>query len=83
MLRLALGPASEDVWFTLTGRVRIAGTRRSVRVRAIRARFVAAGDTSVLRVRLPRRAVGVVLNIVARDAANNATARKRAIRLRR
>jgi hypothetical protein len=82
-LRVAFGPASEDVWFTLTGRVRIAGTRRTVRVRTITARFVPAGDTSVLRVRLPRRAVGVALNIVARDAAGNATAKRRTIRLRR
>jgi len=37
----------------------------------------------VLRLRLPRRAVGVALKIVARDAANNATAKTRTIRLRR
>jgi hypothetical protein len=83
MLRLVLGPASEDVWVTITGRIRIAGTRRTVRVRAIRARFVAAGDTSVLRVPLPRRAGRAVVKVIARDAAGNAVTRTRRISLRR
>jgi hypothetical protein len=82
-LRIVAGPASEDAWVTITGRVRIAGSRRSSRLRAIRARFIPAGDTAVLRVRLPRRAVRVVLTIVTRDAAGNTTAKKRTIRLRR
>jgi hypothetical protein len=73
MVRLILGPASEDAWVTVSGR----------RMRAIRARFIAAGHTSVLRVRLPRRAVRVVLKIVVRDAAGNTTTKKRTIRLRR
>ena len=83
MVRLILGPASEDAWVTVTGRVRVARSRRAVRVRAIRARFVAAGSSAVLRVRLPRRAVRLFLNVVARDAAGNTTAKTRAIRLRR
>ena len=83
MVRLILGPVNEDAWVTVTGRVRIARSRRPIRLRVIRARFVGAGDTEVLRVRLPRRAVRVALTVVARDAAGNATAKKRTIRLRR
>jgi hypothetical protein len=82
-LRIIAGPASEDAWVTVTGRARIAGSRRPVRLRAIRARFIAAGDTAGLRVRLPRRAMRVVLTVVARDAAGNVTAKGRTIRLRR
>jgi hypothetical protein len=82
-VRLILGPASEDAWVTVTGRVRVARSRRAVRVRAIRARFVAAGSSAVLRVRLPRRAVRVFLKVVARDAAGNTASKTRTIRLRR
>jgi hypothetical protein len=82
-LRILAGPASEDLRLTLTGRVRIARSHRTLRVRAIRARFVAAGGTAVLRLRLPRGAASVVLKIVARDAAGNATTKRRTIRLRR
>jgi hypothetical protein len=81
MVRLTLGPASEDAWVTVTGRARFARSRRSLRVRAIRARFVAAGNTAELRIGLPRRAVRVVLKVVARDAAGNRMARTLAVRL--
>ena len=83
LVRLIVGPASEDAWVTVTGRVRAGRSRRAVRVRAIRDRLIGAGNTRVLRVRMPRRAIRVVLTVVARDAARNATAKKRTIRLRR
>ena len=82
-LRIIAGPASENVWLTVTGRVRIARSRRTVPIRAIRTRIVAGGSTAVLRLRLPRRAVRVMLTIRARDAAGNFTSKTRTIRLGR
>jgi len=74
---------SEDAWLTVTGRVRIARSRRTLRVRAVRNRLVAAASPAVIAIRLPRSAVRVVLRIVARDAAGNAVVRTRTIRLSR
>jgi hypothetical protein len=44
-------------------------------------RFLAAGDGAAIGVRLPRRAVRLVLRIVARDAAGNETVKRLSLRL--
>jgi hypothetical protein len=81
-IRVTIGPASEDIRYTITGRIRIAGSRKT-RLRRTRARFLAAGKSVVLRLGVPRRTLRITLTVTARDAAGNVTVRERTVRLLR
>jgi hypothetical protein len=84
----------EDLWATLAGSIRIGGSRNAYRLNRVTARFIAGGDRKRLTPGISRRAlrairrglrrdrrVKVTLTVEARDAAGNATVKKRTIKL--
>lgn len=93
-IRVIVRATGEDLWSTVGGRIRIGGSRKPYRLNGVTARFIAAGDQRTLTPGISRRAmraigralrrdrrVRVTLTVVARDAAGNATVKKRTIEL--
>ena len=87
---------SEDLWASASGRLALQGSARSYRLRGVRGRFVARGETVTLELRLPphaltaaRRALRSLRDVTARvelsarDAAGNMATRKRTVELER
>lgn len=87
---------SEDLWFRVSGSIRIQGLRKAYQLKGASARFIAGGDRRALTLRISRqalRAIGrglrrhrrvrVRLTVEARDAAGNTTVKKRNVELTR
>jgi hypothetical protein len=84
----------EDLWSSVAGRIRIGGSGKAYRLNGVTTRFVARGDRRTLTPGISRKAlraigralrghrrVRVTLTVEARDAAGNATVKKRTIEL--
>ena len=93
-MTLQIGPASEDLWSTASGRVRIGRSRNGYALKPIPATLVAAGSAKVLRLAVPERSlrairralrhgrpVRAMLVVSARDAAGNIARARRTIKL--
>lgn len=95
-IRLTVGATSEDLWVSATGTVSLGGAARVYRLGAVKDRHVARGAKATLKLALPAKArdairralkkgrkVKAVLTVRIKDAAGNATATKRTIKLTR
>jgi hypothetical protein len=85
---------SEDVWSTVSGTVRIAGSRKAYALKSVRERFIVRGGASTFNLSLSKKALRAIrralrshrsvtarVTMDARDAAGNITATKRTIAL--
>lgn len=95
-IRLTVGATSEDLWVSATGTVSLGGAARVYRLGAVKDRHVARGAKATLKLALPAKArdairralkkgrkVKAVLTVRIKDAAGNAAATKRTIKLTR
>jgi len=92
-LVVVAGRLSEDAWFVVSGRVRLARQHRTFRLKRVRA-FVAAGTTRALRPALSGRALRAIrralrrgrlvratIDVAARDAVGNASVKRLTVRV--
>jgi hypothetical protein len=87
---------SENLWATASGKVVIRGSQKVYKLKGVKAKFVALGQTATLKLELSRNTLTSIrralrrlpnvrakLRLSLRDAAGNASTRARTIRLER
>lgn len=87
---------SENLWATASGKLVIRGSQKVYKLKGVRARFVALGQTATLKLELSRNTLTSIrralrrlpnvrakLRLSLRDAAGNVSTRARTIRLER
>jgi Bacterial Ig-like domain len=95
-IKVTVTAISENLWATAAGKLAVEGSARRYKLRGVRLRFIALGQTATLKLGLPAkalsaarravrslRAVRARVKLSARDAAGNVTVRRRTITLER
>ncbi len=95
-IKVTAKATSENLWATASGKLAIRGSTKTHKLKGVRTRFIARGQTATLKLGLPsnvlsaaRRAlrslrdVRAELKLSVRDAAGNVATRKRTIKLER
>jgi Bacterial Ig-like domain len=95
-IKVTVTATSEDLWASALGKLAVQGSARRYRLRGVRARLVARGQTATLALKLTANALSAArralrsdrdvkaqLKLSARDAAGNVTTKRRTISLDR
>jgi hypothetical protein len=95
-IKMTVKATSEDVWATAFGELAIGGSKKTYKLKGVRARFIAQGESATLKLKMSKNALAAVtralrrprnvraeLSLSVRDATGNIATRKRTINLER
>lgn len=95
-VRVVVTATSEDLWASLTGRVSVRGASRPYKLKGVKNRFIARGNTATLKAKVSKKGraairralrrhkkVRATLRLTLRDAAGNVATKRVSIKLKR